>query len=186
MTLTLLRDYTRSSHQSLEKLLIPKIKNIRERKDYAEILALFYGYFKPLEEQIEKHVNKETIPDMHHRRKSSAILSDYQHVHGINEMSVCEDMPVIENEAQCLGAMYVMEGSTLGGKIIAQMITRHLDVEMEKGITFFNGYGAETEQMWEKFTTSLNEFDSKGTHTAQMAAAAEETFLKFRSWILEN
>lgn len=53
---------------------------------------------------------------------------------------------IIEIHLQSLGALYVMEGSTIGDKIISKMIEQQLKTEF-MAFTFFMGYGDQSANM---------------------------------------
>ncbi len=54
--------------------------------------------------------------------------------------------------------MYVLEGSTLGGQVICQILMRNLAVpELPKALSFFNGYGADTQSYWDTFVHYLQD-----------------------------
>ena len=187
MLLELIRAQTRSSHQSLEKLLIPKLKATKTRDGYARLLAIFYGYFSPLEEQIQTHLSVDTLPDLYQRRKAAAILEDYKKISADRtDIAICNDLPEIKNEGEALAAMYVLEGSTLGGKVIAQMLSTNLGIAEDEGIRFFNGYRNETKVMWDRFTEVLDHYPTVDNSGESLAQTADETFIKFKNWIELN
>lgn len=173
-----LKHDTQTAHQQLEKKLVMHMKQVRTTADYVRLLGLFYSYYQALENNMQPYLN---IPDAIERRKSDAILADIGALGG--------ELPVISNEvpqpevksyAQALGAAYVLEGSTLGGIIIAKMISKQLGIPATAGFSFFNGYGEATTEMWSKFRTFLNALP-----TAQHSAATEaakNTFLTFNEW----
>ena len=53
-------------------------------------------------------------------------------------------LPSIPGTAEAIGALYVMEGSTLGGQIIKKMIAKQLGTAEDHATSFFNGYGEAT------------------------------------------
>ncbi|WP_276134201.1 biliverdin-producing heme oxygenase [Polluticoccus soli] len=183
MLLDKLKAYTSGSHQELEKLIIPRIKQATDKDAYRNVLQLFYGYFKPLEELVSKHVDHTLLPDYEERRKTSALLSDIHYLCGSqNALKLCDDLPLIGNSRQAIGALYVMEGSTLGGKIIKGILMKNLDADGSKGFDFFGGYGDDTEKKWSAFKQIINDrFSDAETHH-EILAAADNTFKKFRSW----
>ncbi|RYG42113.1 MAG: hypothetical protein EOO01_23735 [Chitinophagaceae bacterium] len=187
MILNLLRSHTKDSHQAVEKLLIPKIKKTQEEAEYRKLLALFYGFFHPLEQKIELYVDQTGITDWHLRRKSEVILSDYALTGGSpSEIAICTDLPQISSESQALGAMYVMEGSTLGGQVITSMLSKNLGLSGTDRIKFFNGYGADTAAMWTGFTDALNNYPAETPELEIIAEAARQTFTKLKTWISAN
>ncbi len=59
-----------------------------------------------------------------------------------------------QSEAEALGALYVMEGSTLGGKMISKSLRKCADWPL-KGASYFNPYGDRTGVMWAAFQDEL-------------------------------
>jgi heme oxygenase len=178
-----LKTDTLTNHQQLEKMLVGRMKAIRSKEDYISLLQLFYSYFGGLEELIDRYINETEMPDYQHRRKSAALAKDIEDLGGEPGQKVSENaLPAIKNSLQAYAAMYVIEGSTLGGKIISKMMAQQLGVTHNKGLSFFNGYGENTENMWEKFKNALNT-KAKTPHEEQIIiSAANETFEKFKEW----
>jgi heme oxygenase len=181
-----LKESTRTNHQILEKTLVAKMKAIRSEKEYAELLTLFYGYFGGLESQIDDVLNKGLLPDNAQRRKTQALANDLKYL-GFEAPTKAtgNDLPALNTHLQALGALYVIEGSTLGGKIISKMMQQQLGLD-EQSLSFFSGYGDKTEQMWDTFKTALNKDNLLPVQQAELMAAANETFLKFGQWFEKN
>lgn len=178
-----LRNETKSAHQQLEKATVPFIKKATDTEQYVYVLRMFYGYFKPVEAQIQALIHADLIPDIAERRQSGALVAD---LHTLGEdtaqLAVTDNLPVIESIPQALGALYVLEGSTLGGRFISQMLMKQLN--RTDAITFFGGYGAETDAKWKVFTATVNEYAEKHPlHLNEIVAAADETFSKFGEWV---
>ena len=66
-----------------------------------------------------------------------------------------EDPLTFENEHEALGALYVIEGSTLGGNVIAKQLSK---TEGFDGISFhfFGCYQENTGPMWKSFKEALD------------------------------
>ncbi|WEK06090.1 MAG: biliverdin-producing heme oxygenase [Candidatus Devosia phytovorans] len=60
-----------------------------------------------------------------------------------------------QTQAEAMGALYVMEGSTLGGKLIMKALRRLPDWPLETP-TYFDPYGAETGARWSAFRQHLD------------------------------
>jgi heme oxygenase (biliverdin-IX-beta and delta-forming) len=175
-----LKDYTRSVHSELEQRLLSHIQAVRNVQHYGSLLALMYGYYAALERQLEKFAS--SLPDYDHRRKADSILEDLKTLNFSTEsLCVCEDLPAIRSVASALGAMYVLEGSTLGGKIISKLLRKQVPAVSES-IRFFEGYRERTGEMWQRFKTHLSDSVER-PHFAETQEAAHETFLKFKNWI---
>lgn len=176
-----LKEETKELHQQVELLLIPRIKSVQNRDDYAQILRLFYGYFAPLEHRIAPFFEAALLPDFPHRRKAGLLLQDLQHL-GLNEEPVwCPKLPGIKNINQAWGALYVLEGSTLGGVHIAAMIRQKIQ-PVENVLAFFQGYGANTSTMWHLFKETLD-ISVSDARFPEVVAAANDTFLHLENWM---
>jgi heme oxygenase len=176
MLSTRIKEATKTAHQELEKKVVLKLKAIRSNADYADVLKCFYTYFNAVEKAIAPYLTSELIPDLAERRNSSYLKQDIEElgadVHSLPEVRV----PEINNAVEALGAMYVMEGSIMGGPIIVQMLAKY---GITKGISFFSGYGEATGAMWGKFVAVMNVAAKTAEDEARAIEAANETFLRF-------
>ena len=177
-----LKEATKSNHQALEKKLIAKIKAIRNKQDYGELLVIFYEFFGGLECILEERLELSNLPDYLNRRKTSALADDLKHL-GISLplFATGDALPQINNHSEALGVLYVIEGSTLGGPIINKMVSSQLnDVNISEQ-SFFNAYGGKTEAMWQIFKFSLNT-TFKSEEKSAIIWSANNTFIKFSAW----
>jgi heme oxygenase len=179
-----LKSYTRSSHQELEKILIGKMLDIQNEKQYVELLQLFYNYFSVVEEQINLYIGPAELEDHLQRRKTKMLQNDIATMGGsVKKMIVVDDIPVFSNHLQAFGGLYVLEGSTLGGSHISLMIRKQLQKDDDAGFSFFNSYGDQTMAMWAKFKIVLDRQATNRVEQNLILQSADETFLKFKSWI---
>ena len=176
-----LKEYTEEIHRASEKKMIIALKRIETKEDYVYMLNWLYGFYAPLEEAIRRQLTTDNFPDIIKRSRAEYILWDIQES-GLPgpARNTCEQLPVIDSFYSALGALYVLEESTLGGRIIAGMVSRQLDCL--KCLSFFNGYGAETGNMWATFKDYLNQ-PFTPNQQREIIAAAEDTFLAFKNWI---
>lgn len=176
-----LKETTETAHAASEKKMVLALRNVTTIEDYVRMLNWLYGFYAPLEDLIRRHLTPETFPDMIKRSRTEYLLWDIKEFNTETHTTErCEELPVIDSYARALGALYVLEVGTLGGRIIAAMISRQLG--SAKGISFFNGYGAETGNMWQSFKDFLNRPWSPHQHR-EIIAAAEDTFITFKNWI---
>lgn len=132
-----LKEHTKAAHLELEKSLVKKIKSIRHTDDYLEILVHFYRFFTPLEAAIFSQIDT-ALPDAAQRRKSKWIVEDIQFFAPSHPpISGSPVIPEIDNPPKAIGALYVMEGSTLGGQVICKMIAKQLALLNGQGLRFF-------------------------------------------------
>lgn len=176
----ILKSGTQAEHASLEKQLVTQMKAVRDTGDYLSLLRLFYGFYRPVETAMEQWL--VNLPDGPERRKSASLLADIEALGGNTDaIALCPVVPAIHSAAEALGAAYVLEGSTLGGTIIAGMMKKQLKKNDDTGLSFFNGYGEETRHMWSKFSGYLATIEDPHEQQ-QILAAARETFLSFKKW----
>ena len=75
------------------------------------------------------------------------------------------------------GSMYVLEGSALGGQVIAKAARNSLDIHAHNGGAYFNGFGSATAARWRSFLGLLDaEVGSDPISCATASKAAEQTF----------
>lgn len=157
---------------------------VKAPEDYLRILSLFYGYFSGLESLIDKFIGTDQLHDYTSRRKSQSIANDIIYFEGsLPVQAIDEDLPVITNHLEAFGALYVIEGSTLGGSIIARIMRKQLNMQSNNGFEFFDGYGDKTQDMWNSFKSTLVKQTQTEEENQLIIKAANETFLKFSHWI---
>ena len=182
-----LKAFTASNHQDLEKILVGQMRNISNSEAYSELLQLFYNYFGAIEEQVNTYIGESNLSDHLQRRKTKSLESDIVALGGTASRTIqASDVPEIKNTLQAFGALYVMEGSTLGGSHIVRMIQKKLQTADMKGFSFFESYGADMMQMWEKFKEVLDKQARNEAEQQVILDAADETFLRFKSWIIKQ
>lgn len=176
----------KKAHVATEKTLIEKLKSISSLEHYTNILAIFYGYFAPTEEAILKQITPAILPDVLSRKRSLFIISDLQKLKYTTPLKVSKELPGISNYAQAAGAMYVLEGSTLGGQHIARMLeAKPVLQEHKDAMSFFKGYGNENMSMWQSFKDCLdNSINNEDVETVVQSAI--ETFELLDKWTLNK
>lgn len=176
MLSTNIKEATKTAHLQLEKKVIEKLKAIRSNADYAEFLKYFYLYFSQIEQAIAPYISPQLLPDYSERRNSSYLKNDIEELGGLTGEAAAIALPVIQNQLQALGALYVMEGSIMGGSIIVKMLEKG---GITKGISFFTGYGEATGQKWGIFTAVMNSAAASPEDEAIAIEAANQTFSRF-------
>ncbi|SNC76597.1 Heme oxygenase [Hymenobacter gelipurpurascens] len=171
-----LRSETRPFHDALEQndfnqmLLAGNVSP----DTTTHFLAKLYGFLKPYEAQLDRHVFGPEW-NIEQRHRAHLILQDLQPATGL---PLCPDMPPLVTQAQLLGAMYVLEGSTLGGQVIARQLAKAgIDTR-----AYFMGYAERTGPMWKSFCQLLTQ-ESTDENQAEIVESASLTFQKLHAWI---
>lgn len=188
MTIEKLRQATRGHHAELDHLVYPIIQKTGTSADYIHLLRMFYGYVMPVHKRVDEYLDDTLIIDYSLRRKPEKILDDitYFDKSKTENISVCSDLPLINNVSSAVGAFYVLEGSTLGGKIIKEKLSSNLHIHADDAFSFFNGYGNDNGRMWNLFLTSLESFSNNGADEEMLIQGAKDTFIKFTKWIKQS
>ena len=125
-------------------------------EDYRKLLVYNYFLLKNFEDAVFAQIPAVIAEklDLEKRRKLPLILHDFEAL----GMAV-PNLPIsieVENEAEAWGIFYVMEGSTLGGNMIAKQLSKS---ELFKDFPFhyFRCYGSQTGSYWKNFKESLDE-----------------------------
>lgn len=182
MLSTTIKEATKEAHLQLEKKVVQKLKAIRSNQDYADLLRHFYAYFNHLEKVIAPFITADLLPDYAQRRNSSFLQKDIEALGGNIDNLPETSVPKITNAIQALGALYVMEGSIMGGSIIVQMLAKG---GITEGVSFFSGYGPATGQMWGAFITVLNACAGNDEQEAIAVQTANDTFNHFAAVFVE-
>ncbi|MGV3740858.1 MAG: biliverdin-producing heme oxygenase [Burkholderiaceae bacterium] len=74
------------------------------------------------------------------------------------------------------GAVYVLEGSTLGGTLLAKHFGHAFGLTRDAGLRFFTGYAAGTGQMWNLTLTALSHCEEQGAEQDVIIEGASRIF----------
>lgn len=172
---SLLKEKTYAHHVRTEKLLIPRLKSIVSVEDYYSVLSIFYSFYKIIEPLVWKFISKEDLPDLYERRKLPLLEKDIVSINrNFEAIEVCKHTPQIDSKNKAFGVLYVMEGSTLGGPVIADIILKKTGSKIhEENLHFFKGYREATSAKWKVFQNSLN---NQKSNPDEIINAAINTF----------
>src|ERR1700753_676257 len=112
-----LKEHTADIHRASEKEMIMALKRISTMEDYVRMLNWLYGFYGPMEEAIRTWLTEDALPDMQKRCRAENLLYDIKESGvPIPQPDICTELPYISSIHSAIGALYVVEGSTLGGR----------------------------------------------------------------------
>jgi heme oxygenase len=155
---------------------------------YADLLARLYGFYEPFEAHLGTAAARWGLPlDFDARRKAPLIARDLADL-GLTAPAVealprCGWEPPSGGPAPALGCLYVVEGATLGGRLIARDAERRLGLGPGTGGAFFMAYGADLGPRWRTFCSVLAGASSTPVAEGEIVAAACDTFAAFGCWL---
>lgn len=196
--LSRLRLETRREHDAVERVL-DLIGGSLTREGYRHRLEQFYGFYGPLEQALRARCDpldgcsgestftawsmpmpSALLPRLN---KSDLLRQDLRHLGVLTgTLPLCRELPALQTRAELLGCLYVLEGATLGGRLITQHIRTTFGITPATGGSFFEGYGDDTGKMWQAMRHLLvSGAPDKQTENA-IVANAIATFACLRSW----
>jgi len=181
-----LRQETADSHRKLEENSFSRaiLDTDVTLHSYQTYLAKLYCVTSGCEKDIYP-VLIPVIPDLEKRNKAHLIIQDLSDT-GVSP-EVIKGLPVysfkITGVPEALGAMYVLEGSILGGKILYKHINKVLRLDASHGASYFWGYGMETGILWKTFISSLAEFAVHENCEKEIISSAVQTFTVINNWL---
>ena len=81
------------------------------------------------------------------------------------------------------GCLYVLEGASLGSRIIAPALHRRLGIAKDSGASFFAGDAEATSTRWTRVITWLDGLGRDSDRRGEIVAAARATFEAFALWV---
>lgn len=186
-----LRHETRAEHERIEanprfsRLMAPDLT----MAEYRLLVARLHGHHAPLEAALEAMAHRlPACLALHRRLNRRAALADDLVALGFTPADIaalprCEAL-AIRSVEQALGALYVLEGSTLGGQLIARHLRATLGIGAADGAAHVVPYGPETGTLWRDFRLALD----AGADAAQfdpdtVIAAARRAFDRLDRWM---
>jgi heme oxygenase len=181
------RSSTALQHQEIERTLaLPG--SIETMADYRRWLVRFFGIYQPLESLLRGFAGwTATGIRIHQMGHTEALLKDLKVLEwdlDDIELASQDALPVIETFGQAFGALYVLEGSKLGGRYILRDLSNRLGREIEGINAFLTGYGADAAIRWASFKGSLNQFSAlRPAEFPEIIAGAKMTFVAIGAWM---
>lgn len=180
--LALLRSRTGGQHRQVERQLDLSARCRREGLlGYANILAVLHGVHAALEDHLDRALSAApVIGDWPRRRgKPGWLATDLRHLPAPTIPRAAlrphpESLPVLGDRGAVLGCLYVVEGSTLGGRTAARQVRDALGERAP--IRFFTGYGRDTGRLWRSLHAELERWVAQQPESDGLISAARATF----------
>jgi heme oxygenase len=183
MLLEQLRCATRELHRQTERALDLR-RACASTESYEDLLLQLLGFYEPLEAQLFSRPGfmLQSGLDFEARRKTPLLRADLAVLGRARpEPRCCGFVPRIESDAFLLGAWYVVEGATLGGRIIAAHLRHHLALSATTGAGFFGCYGDLRQRRWSEYCAFLSSRPEAESRPAVAGAVA--VFDAMRRWL---
>jgi heme oxygenase len=163
-----LRTATADAHAALDRQF--QTFNLPSAPDYLRFLAANAAALVPLEQALETAGVRQIVPDWEGRARSRAILDDLDRLGGSTRPLAVR--PAFGRD-RMLGALYVLEGSRLGARLLLKVVMRSPD-PVVRGATAYLRHG-EGQGLWPSFL-SLLEREGASAKEADVVAGADTAF----------
>jgi heme oxygenase (biliverdin-IX-beta and delta-forming) len=173
----LLRHATADLHRAVESL--PVMTRLTSatvtHDDYLDYLRALADVYATLEPNLFGALDEGLQNDLGVRRKLPAILDDLRKQgHPHRPSSANEPSPTGAGTA--VGGIYVLEGATLGGRVIAKHLRRCLGATLGP-TAFLDFHGEQASAAWKRFAGILDELPANGrVDQSEVIAGARSTF----------
>ncbi len=168
-----LRAETAPAHRALEEALDWQAR-VATLAGYRAMLARLHGFHAAWEPAIGQALADASFFDP--RRRRAALEADLRHL-GMPDAEIAAlprpETAHLAGPAAAMGALYVLEGSTLGGRLIGRLIAALHGIEGD-GLAYYRGHGPNTGAMWAAFRARLATLsgDAVGQEVAVESAIA--------------
>lgn len=177
-----LRGATQAAHRSLEQLPLSRVivDPSLNKEQYISYLLAMRDVHADVEQNIFPLL-KDRLPDIASRQKTVLIDADLQHQQ--TTPALLSSAPITASlqypsKAFAWGIMYVVEGSSLGGRVILKNIQTALALDAQAGARYFNGYGEHTGIYWKNFLQALTRFEAEEGAAGEIIEGANHAFQK--------
>jgi heme oxygenase len=174
-----LKSQTADSHQTLEhnQASLAILDEQVSLAQYQYYLLALYGFVEACEIQIYPQL-QHVLNDLDQRNKAYLIYNDLISTGFPADQINAQVGTGFESAAipEALGIMYVLEGSTLGGRILYKQVHEKLGCDQNSGASYFAGYGAQTGIMWTTFIATLSQQAVDGRFGQRIIDAANAAF----------
>jgi heme oxygenase (biliverdin-IX-beta and delta-forming) len=164
-----LRAGTAAEHDRVDRLF--SRLDLRCEEDYRRFLLAQAAAFLPIEERLDDAGSIEFVPDWMARRRAHLLRADLAAL-GADE-PVRIPSPPLESPAARLGAIYVLEGSRLGGAVLKRGLA---ETSPRSFLAAPQNQGS-----WRKLLESLDMFLYRSDLLEAATAAAKEVFQNFEA-----
>lgn len=178
-----LRRRTRDCHDAVEGC-VRVSERLCEADRYAELLAYFARTLRPVEAWLAAHAVAVAVDGATPMGGVAMLEADLRAV-GRGDLlsrdaaSETSFDPGGQSAADVFGVLYVVEGSALGGQMIARSAGDALGVTAARGASFFARGGQDGMAGWRAFKADLNDRVRERHDVDRCVASARATFTHF-------
>lgn len=167
---TELRAKTAKVHEALDSGMIHAFGRLDQ---YVAFLRASHRVLSSLDDAMNRFCQRPTA------EQSTLVAADLlalgQPIHPTPNAPAARPLWSPSDYAEAIGCAYVIEGSRLGGLVIAKIVERQLGIS---ATTYLHGHGARTKDLWRAFLSELDAWGERARPEERNAAVhgAHTTF----------
>lgn len=171
-----LKEETRELHEQIEDKNLAKqiMDHSIDLETYKLLLLQNYLAYRETENEIKKFL------PAYGAKKHLQLKKDLEQLNVPTEVDVNSSRFVCHSTAEALGAAYVVEGSALGGLVLAKNLGKCLKLSGVEQHYFFGG-DKENLNDWKSFKEELERYDFSEAEEAEAIEKAKDTFRFFET-----
>lgn len=126
------------------------------QNNYYKMLLVNHQFIQGLEPEIKSLLSEEDLEFLNKINLNKLELLEKDLIELNLEITQPEKNELLKNREEALGALYVIEGSMLGGMVIAKQLRKYPELA-QAGFNYFGHYGQDIGPIWKSFIAYLND-----------------------------
>lgn len=181
-----LREQTSAAHASVERLVAFDASAWTLAR-YRLYLRCMHAFHRDVEDALARNVALARAGiDVRARRKSHWLESDLAWF-GVQPIERGPDVAdLAEACGRAFGWAYVLEGATLGGRVLFKPVAARWSLGAESGAAYLFGYGEGTSRMWTSFAHALDAASLDEAQACEAVHGANAAFATLEDWLVLN
>ncbi|MGD9819503.1 MAG: biliverdin-producing heme oxygenase [Desulfomonilaceae bacterium] len=161
-----------------------------KQDEYKKILERLYGFVFVSETITGPILSASDIDIEWNTRIRSPHLEKDLTFFGESESSIkslpkCESLLNIKKPEEALGLVYLMEGSRLGGLVLAKALRQHFRFKNYQGYSYFSSNGTDMGPLWLSFQHLIQSYVEIHQSGDQIIESAVNNFKILNDWLNE-
>jgi heme oxygenase len=157
-----------------------------DRVAYRDLLGRMLGFHEPIEDAIAATLGDSAFGlDLLAMRRAALLRADLGAL-GLNQAAITAlpriAVPRFASAAAAMGAVYVTEGATLGGRLLARGLDALLGPGIARGRGFLLAGTDPARPAWRDVCAAIDRSGAAPADLAALIAAAGATFAAFATW----
>ncbi len=180
-----LKQHTAAAHQALQdspvmgRLLVADLA----WPEYRDLLGRYYGFLEPLHRDLQDYAARSPWAGfVDPALRLAELRRDVQTAAlDLDALPRADPGWLQPGSAFTAGVIYVLLGSTLGGKLIARALAQSLGLTADHGCAYFAA--PDTAGSWPRFLEELERYPWSGSDLDALQSAALHTFEQLHRWV---